>query len=365
MAKLLSVLCTKITSVTSLPSCHQNFCSSDCYPPKPSLIREGGCSRKSDLQANNCHCERQNGASQSHNLCNINEITTSNASHSPRNDIESLCRTQMAGAAATLPQRGEGISKKLLKHRGQSDVRKILKQVQDDRNISLKPTDSLINLFSYSPRKRCAFTLAEVLITLGIIGVVAAMTMPVLIANHQKKQVGVKLAKFYSVMNQALIRWENENGIITEDIKFSDRTSDTLAAWYDEAIGKYVQTVKKEQDRQYLKVAFNDGSGFVAYIQSSLAGIYFFYCTEYKYCKEESFDGKRTFVFSLHKGRLEPYGSQYNYSREQVLEACKYGNTDDPEISSKGRRHFCARLIQMDGWEIKDDYPWNQIILEN
>ena len=166
-------------------------------------------------------------------------------------------------------------------------------------------------------------------------------------------------------MNQALIRWENENGIITEDIKFSDRTSDTLAAWYDEAIGKYVQTVKKEQDRQYLKVAFNDGSGFVAYIQSSLAGIYFFYCTEYKYCKEESFDGKRTFVFSLHKGRLEPYGSQYNYSREQVLEACKYGNTDDPEISSKGRRHFCARLIQMDGWEIKDDYPWNQIILEN
>ena len=31
-----------------------------------------------------------------------------------------------------------------------------------------------------------AFTLAEVLITLGIIGVVAAMTMPALIANHRK-----------------------------------------------------------------------------------------------------------------------------------------------------------------------------------
>ena len=28
----------------------------------------------------------------------------------PRNDIESLCKTQVAGAAATLPQRGEGIS---------------------------------------------------------------------------------------------------------------------------------------------------------------------------------------------------------------------------------------------------------------
>ena len=35
--------------------------------------------------------------------------------------------------------------------------------------------------------KKQAFTLAETLITLGIIGIVAAMTMPALIANYQKK----------------------------------------------------------------------------------------------------------------------------------------------------------------------------------
>ena len=35
-------------------------------------------------------------------------------------------------------------------------------------------------------KKKVAFTLAEVLITLGIIGVVAAMTMPMLIAKYQK-----------------------------------------------------------------------------------------------------------------------------------------------------------------------------------
>lgn len=34
--------------------------------------------------------------------------------------------------------------------------------------------------------KKCAFTLAEVLITLGIIGIVAALTMPVLISKYQK-----------------------------------------------------------------------------------------------------------------------------------------------------------------------------------
>lgn len=36
-------------------------------------------------------------------------------------------------------------------------------------------------------RVRAAFTLAEVLITLGIIGIVAAMTIPNLIYNYQKK----------------------------------------------------------------------------------------------------------------------------------------------------------------------------------
>lgn len=35
--------------------------------------------------------------------------------------------------------------------------------------------------------KMSAFTLAEVLITLGIIGIVAAMTIPTLITNHQKR----------------------------------------------------------------------------------------------------------------------------------------------------------------------------------
>lgn len=36
-------------------------------------------------------------------------------------------------------------------------------------------------------KKVFAFTLAEVLITLGIIGIVAAMTIPTLINNYQKK----------------------------------------------------------------------------------------------------------------------------------------------------------------------------------
>ena len=39
------------------------------------------------------------------------------------------------------------------------------------------------------------FTLAEVLITLGIIGVVAALTVPTLIAEHRSKELETRLKK--------------------------------------------------------------------------------------------------------------------------------------------------------------------------
>lgn len=48
--------------------------------------------------------------------------------------------------------------------------------------------------------RRAAFTLAEVLITLGIIGVVAAMTMPVLIHKYQMRALETQFKKAYSVI---------------------------------------------------------------------------------------------------------------------------------------------------------------------
>jgi len=59
---------------------------------------------------------------------------------------------------------------------------------------------------------RKAFTLAEVLITLGIIGVVAALTMPALIANYKEQQTIAKLKKVYSTFDNALHMAINEQG---------------------------------------------------------------------------------------------------------------------------------------------------------
>ena len=47
--------------------------------------------------------------------------------------------------------------------------------------------------------------MAEVLITLGIIGIVAAMTMPTLIQKHKEQETVAKVKKFYSVISQAIM----------------------------------------------------------------------------------------------------------------------------------------------------------------
>lgn len=47
------------------------------------------------------------------------------------------------------------------------------------------------------------FSLAEVLLTLGIIGVIAAMTLPTLIANYKEKAAVTKLKKVYSTIQTA------------------------------------------------------------------------------------------------------------------------------------------------------------------
>lgn len=64
--------------------------------------------------------------------------------------------------------------------------------------------------------KKSAFTLAEVLITLGVIGVVAAMTMPALISNHNKSVVEARLSKAYNVFSNAIRLSEIDNGMMKD-----------------------------------------------------------------------------------------------------------------------------------------------------
>lgn len=103
-----------------------------------------------------------------------------------------------------------------------------------------------------------AFTLAEVLITLGIIGVVAAMTLPALIQNHTNKTVATKLKKFYTQINQAIMLSEAEygdrkywysetNSVETDKDGNPIAGSSTSEKWFN----KYISTHLKIIDTKY------------------------------------------------------------------------------------------------------------------
>ncbi len=113
---------------------------------------------------------------------------------------------------------------------GSQKVNEKLKQVQHDKNFGTlckvqdakyvseahrKHKPHYTHLTHFTHTKRVAFTLAEVLITLAIIGVVAAMTIPTLIANYQEKQTVTKLTDAYAIMSNAYALAKVEKGPIS------------------------------------------------------------------------------------------------------------------------------------------------------
>lgn len=61
--------------------------------------------------------------------------------------------------------------------------------------------------------KKHAFTLAEVLITLGIIGVVSAMTLPSLVNRTRQKELQTSFQKQYTLLQQAILKIKYEDDL--------------------------------------------------------------------------------------------------------------------------------------------------------
>lgn len=68
----------------------------------------------------------------------------------------------------------------------------------------------------YKPMQKNGFTLAEVLLTLTIIGVVASITIPSLIQNTKDEQNKIAWKKAWSVVNQVNLRLQAEHNSIEE-----------------------------------------------------------------------------------------------------------------------------------------------------
>ena len=76
-------------------------------------------------------------------------------------------------------------------------------------------------MFSIKPKNN-GFTLSEVLITLVIIGVVAAITVPSVMNNTNKQEYISGYKKMYSTINQVFNRIKADNGGVIAGVFTSD-----------------------------------------------------------------------------------------------------------------------------------------------
>ena len=218
------------------------------------------------------------------------------------------------------------------------------------------------------------FTLAEVLITLGIIGVVAAMTIPTLITEHQKRATVTKLQRAISVINQAYKLSFDEVG---EPISAFEMQAENYFKTYWAPYIKVLTYCQQPKDCGYSSnapfSALNGGKMVTALI--SQTGRTTFYTADgFLYIifvrggtstpgvnaalnwvwvdinggtKPNKF-GKDVFRLDrLSDGKgVQPAG--YNLSDEEINTNC----------SKTGTGEYCAERIRRAGWKIDNSYPW-------
>lgn len=105
-------------------------------------------------------------------------------------------------------------------------------------NLTIQPS-KLLTL-----RKALAFTLAEVLVVLGIIGVVSALTLPNLGQNTGNKETVAKLQKVQSELNDALGRAQAEYGPVKTWFRGGNYADATLRNRFNDRIEEFLKVSK-------------------------------------------------------------------------------------------------------------------------
>jgi len=232
--------------------------------------------------------------------------------------------------------------------------------------------------------RKIGFTLAEVLITLGIIGVIAALTIPTLIANTQKTEYVTGLKKAYSVWSQALQKMADDDGTPGDLKPFFDATEGDTQTMGDKivpffSIAKNCGTTKKGcwADTISSKIdGSNPASGkdytgdYYRFITADGMGVSFYY--PYKNCNS-SFDLSTNICMSAFyvdvNGLKKPntYGrdifefkiiadngpSLYPIGGKNLLEwvnndGCSFGHGG----STNKDGDYCAGRVISEGWQM-------------
>ena len=225
------------------------------------------------------------------------------------------------------------------------------------------------------------FSLAEVLIVLGVLGIVASMTLPPLIVKYQKQVTVSRLQKFYSVFNQALKMSEVDHG----DYKFWNSSADFGGILYFNEYWKPYLSIlnicrtgkdcgynsntpwKDIKNKSTVGTAIIEDDGRIAfYLSDGIFILMLFYLNDeanntkrevpsflvdINGSKRPNRVGQDLFYFErVSQGETKgimPTG--YNKTKQEIISNCSKNSGD-------GR--YCSAKIIQDGWEITDDYPW-------
>ena len=128
-------------------------------------------------------------------------------------DNKILKQSWIIGGSAGSTQPSPGRASLLPKSAVQNDNTALVQNNAKDKN-----GNELINLSTYrliNFKKKSAFTLAEVLITLGIIGVVAAMTIPTLMTKIQSAKLKSEYKEAYATIAQAVKMYNSDDDRIS------------------------------------------------------------------------------------------------------------------------------------------------------
>ncbi len=194
---------------------------------------------------------------------------------------------------------------------------------------------------------------------------VAALTMPSLIANYRKQEVSARLKKFYSMFNQAIQLSQIDNGTLTDwsrsdNLKGEDdeeskvKNFDEMSRFWNKYFAPYIKTLRIENgsDIGKAKIYLADGSTILAWNGGCMS---FAYDTNGD--KKPNVSGKDIYHFHFcEKASIQnsflgvnkafgPYSMIDATDRETALNICK------------NKSNCAALLVLFDNFEFKKDYP--------
>lgn len=204
--------------------------------------------------------------------------------------------------------------------------------------------------------KKFAFSLAEILVTLMIIGVIAGMTIPALRQDAMNKSVAVNLKKIYSELNQATALTLSENytnkmcrtGVMDDDTTFEtefvNKKLNVITTCNAGSTEKcFGSTELFDATKSYLlnsgiavafdSVSCSEGTEFTQYIYVDVNGP-----------KSPNKGGTDQFIIEMNGLGQVRLSNQIDVN---ITEKCKSA-TDDYEAA-----WACAKSIAQNGWEIK------------